>query len=391
MNSRDQHTPPFNSPYQQAMKASATLLQQPSYPSPAHSDSEPCRYPADGLGLYSFTQPFPGPDSHSSFTYPPSPQPTEAWAHLTTGVSPLLPEGSPNSWTTAYEHSTSRSPLPWTDNAVSDRSSLSSTHDMSHYSRESSVHVFPQIKLEGATNWATEHGMTSPGMHPQQQPLTVSPERLTTGLCHYEASLYSTPQLPKMEMPVGVNFNQAAYRSVSYDSRSKSRRRHSESRGLTARTRSRREPTTPENAQYQCEICHRLFQRSYNHKTHMETHNPRRKRDHPCPHEGCVKSFVRKTDLDRHDISVHQKLKEYPCSKCNAQFARKDTLRRHEEDGCSKRLELNNTDVLSRRASMRAVPAAQVSYYQSPPGQAYEAQSPTLFRDESFPGSPSDY
>jgi hypothetical protein len=299
MNMRDQHTPPFNSPYQQAMKPSITLL-QPSYPSPARSDSEPSKYPTDGLGLYTYPQTF-SHDHSNTFTYPPSPEPTEAWAHLTTGVSPLLPEGSVDSWTTAYEQHPSRSPLPWTEQTVSHRSSLSSAHDMSSYSRESSVHAFRQIKLEGAADWAADQGTVSPNMQQHQQPLTVSPNRLTTGLYPYETSPYTSPPLPKIEASFGANVNPSAYRSIP---RAKPRRTQTKVRGGTARVRVRRNPTTTENAQYKCGVCNMLFQRSYNHKTHMQTHNPERKKEHVCPYKDCGHAFVRKTDLDRHDTSV---------------------------------------------------------------------------------------
>jgi Zinc finger, C2H2 type len=74
------------------------------------------------------------------------------------------------------------------------------------------------------------------------------------------------------------------------------------------RVRKRRQRTTPEEATHECRVCGKLFKRSYNWKSHMETHNPDRKYPHPCPHmvgsSPCTKKFQRKTDLDRHVDSV---------------------------------------------------------------------------------------
>lgn len=75
-----------------------------------------------------------------------------------------------------------------------------------------------------------------------------------------------------------------------------------------SRQKAKRKRTTPEEATHECRICHKLFKRSYNWKSHMETHNPERKYPHPCTamvgNAPCSKKFQRKTDLDRHYDSV---------------------------------------------------------------------------------------
>lgn len=64
---------------------------------------------------------------------------------------------------------------------------------------------------------------------------------------------------------------------------------------------------------------------------------------------------------------------------------------RHEEDGCPKRNELTDPMVLSRNRSMRLGNTPSMPYYHSPRPDIYDTRSPPLFRDESFPGTPSGY
>jgi hypothetical protein len=323
MSSRGQTTPPFNSPYQQAVK-STSLLQSPAYPSPARSDCEASRYPTDGLGLYNYPQSFhaSGPPTNSVL-YPPSPQPTESWAHLSTGTSPLMTEALVDPWTSgAYDHPVSRSPLPWAMHEESHRSSLSSNRDMSVFSHQSSEHAFPQIKLEDGSEWATEDE--------RHTPYTVSPERLNATFSPYDHA-YNSPQLPLPKFET-LSLSRDMYEPQDFSQKSYTRprkpRAQKASVAITARTRIRRTRTTLENAQYSCHLCNKLFQRSYNLKTHLDTHNPIRKKEHACPDQGCDMKFVRKTDLDRHRNSVHFKRKPFQCMKCDNSFARKDTLRR---------------------------------------------------------------
>jgi len=136
----------------------------------------------------------------------------------------------------------------------------------------------------------------------------------------------------------------------------------------STRIKKKRQRTTPEEATHECRVCGKLFKRSYNWKSHLETHNPERKYPHPCTamvgNNACTKKFQRKTDLDRHNDSVrspspnlthfnyitnsprqvHLKARNHKCSLCGHRFARRDTLRRHTEDGCPKRFELGIRD-----------------------------------------------
>lgn len=89
-------------------------------------------------------------------------------------------------------------------------------------------------------------------------------------------------------------------RSVSSQSRSPEE-------GSSAVTESRRQKRTYANedtAKHQCHICKQFFQRSYNLKSHMKTHDPSRARIYVCEFPDCDKSFERRADLTRHFDSV---------------------------------------------------------------------------------------
>ena len=66
----------------------------------------------------------------------------------------------------------------------------------------------------------------------------------------------------------------------------------------------KRRRTPRENANWLCEICDMPFERPYNLKSHLETHDPHREKPFKCEYEGCAREFVRKTDLVRHIQSV---------------------------------------------------------------------------------------
>jgi len=94
--------------------------------------------------------------------------------------------------------------------------------------------------------------------------------------------------------------------------------------------RPQRKTTTREEASYECtaEGCGKLFNRSYNYRAHMETHDPERVYPFICPVLECDKRFRRKTDLQRHHQSVHMKERNHQCEFCGRFFSRRDTLMR---------------------------------------------------------------
>ncbi|KAG0088136.1 hypothetical protein BGZ92_006552 [Podila epicladia] len=86
--------------------------------------------------------------------------------------------------------------------------------------------------------------------------------------------------------------------------------------------------------QFACAQCGRAFSRLFNLNTHERTHDRSKARLFACPEQGCKKSFTRKNDLQRHQISIHKVTHIYSCKNCSSPFQRKDALRRH-MDECS--------------------------------------------------------
>ncbi|KAI1495233.1 hypothetical protein F5X96DRAFT_647 [Biscogniauxia mediterranea] len=215
-----------------------------------------------------------------------------------------------------------------------------------HYPYHQSVSPIPRVKMETAAGAAaTDY---SSGAELSQYPSPHSTHALPVESSSYESNAGSSGYLsdvpsgswPRAEYPPLEPEQYYAGTSLMPDRRPSVK---------VARTQ-RRQPrklTTKEEANFQCEVkgCGKLFSRSYNYKAHMETHDEKREYPFPCTVPDCNKKFVRKTDLQRHNQSVHMKERNHKCDYCGRMFARKDTLRRHMEDGCSKRFDIGTLDL----------------------------------------------
>ncbi|KAL8949357.1 MAG: hypothetical protein Q9222_004522, partial [Ikaeria aurantiellina] len=256
---------------------------------------------------------------------PPSPQPSEGWPHSSM-METDFPQSSqpPDIFTAAYDPFSGFSATPSTGmlsgsspeapglvfchtppstNLPSHRSSVSSSYASSEaYSQHGSDFTYtPRVKVEDASEWyptaGNEHGL-------QRSLNTQCMSPYSTGVSPATAAsedVYRNAEWPKSSLP--------AY-PIGLQRSEDQRLPHIDGASVLPsanRIKKKRQRTTPEEATHECRVCGKLFKRSYNWKSHMETHNPDRKYPHPCTamvgDTPCTKKFQRKTDLDRHHDS----------------------------------------------------------------------------------------
>ncbi|CAJ2510683.1 Uu.00g063080.m01.CDS01 [Anthostomella pinea] len=227
--------------------------------------------------------------------------------------------------------------------SMSSRSPVSSSRHHFSYHDQHSVSPVPRLKMESAADYSSggETQYPSPrAVHALPLPQEPGGYGSNVGSPGYLSDAPSG-SWPRLEYPPHY------YAGASGSGTSLL---PDDKRQVLRASRSQRQPrklTTKEEANFQCEVkgCGKLFSRSYNFKAHMETHDEQREYPFPCTVPDCNKKFVRKTDLQRHNQSVHMKERNHKCDFCSRLFARKDTLRRHMEDGCSKRFDIGTLDL----------------------------------------------
>ena len=304
------------SPYEQQSKHSFSS-QRPCYPMTPQPEQSHSR----GLGIFGCGLQQPQSNVQQ---LPPSPQASDSWSHsgmmeqdypqssqppdiLSAAYDPYY-EFPPSPNTGMMSGPSSETPglvfcqTPPSTNLPSHRSSVSSSYTPSEaYSQGSEFKYTPRVKVED-TEWYPSAG----NEHTLQRNMNtqcLSP--YSSGISPGSAAgedVYRHADWPKP--------NQPAYPTALHN--------HEDNRlpqldsapvlPSVSRIKKKRQRTTPEEATHECRVCGKLFKRSYNWKSHMETHNPERKYPHPCTamvgETPCTKKFQRKTDLDRHYDSV---------------------------------------------------------------------------------------
>jgi Zinc finger, C2H2 type len=162
--------------------------------------------------------------------------------------------------------------------------------------------------------------------HPSARPMkasSTSPSRLTN------AALVSSPgYIPSPLSPVSIGQNLQFKESPTGRSESVESSEAFQTPIGGADSNSRRQNTGDEK-RHVCQICNRAFDKKYNLREHEKRHDPSQKTQFVCPKQGCGKRLGRKTDVNRHVQTVHEKAKKFVCGKCSKRFDRKDTLARY--------------------------------------------------------------
>lgn len=294
--------------------------QKPGYPRTPQPESLTLGQASHhGLGLFSCASQIAVTD------LPPSPQASDSWSHSSMMDQDFAPttqppdifspaidpfSGFPTSSNTgmALAHSPEAPGLeycqsPPSSNLQSHRSSVSSSYAASEtFSHHYSDFTYtPRVKVEDASEWypPTGNGHNLPRNHTTQS-FSHNPSQMSSP----SEDLYNNRHA---ECSKADNSTYLTGLQTTSDGRLP---RFDDQPILpsVSRIKKKRQRTTPEEATHECRVCGKLFKRSYNWKSHMETHNPERKYPHPCTatsgNSPCTKKFQRKTDLDRHYDSV---------------------------------------------------------------------------------------
>ena len=297
--------------------------QRPCYPATPHPEPHSIEQPSSGLGIYGC----PMPQQSTVQELPPSPQPSDGWSHSSM-LEHEYPQTSqpPDIFSAAFDPFsgysngansgmvTTQSPeapglvfcqTPPSTNMASHRSSVSSSYSPSDtYSEHGTQYYTQRVKQEDSHEWypapgneqVLQRSLTTQGLTPFSNgvsPINCPSEDFYNkhpGDWSKQHSEYPTEFRNPLSENAHSKFDAApVLPSVN-------------------RIKKKRQRTTPEEATHECRVCGKLFKRSYNWKSHLETHNPERKYPHPCTHKVgsqlCTKKFQRKTDLDRHVDSV---------------------------------------------------------------------------------------
>ena len=298
------------SPYDQQYKQSYAA-RQCFPPSPVTDTMSPQQSaPNRGLGLYACSMPGPvqstvspiitaSPQSESWSQEYPTSQPPDIFS---AAFDPFSGFSSSSNTGMVGSHSPEAPGLefcqtPPSSNVQSHRGSVSS-----YAQSDVSDAYTPRVKPEDGGEW-----YQSANDHVLQRGISQAPMVYT----HGPATLASQTEDLYRTQPTEWNKNDTTGYITELQATSDGRLPRFDMQSVlpsASRIKKKRQRTTPEEATHECKVCGKLFKRSYNWKSHMETHNPERKYPHVCTamigETQCTKKFQRKTDLDRHHDSV---------------------------------------------------------------------------------------
>ena len=194
----------------------------------------------------------------------------------------ISPSVSPQS--ISHRHSAASSPHTHSDGYVV--TSLSTSGQAFHVRRTS----FSQI--------------AQPTPRPLQQSPLIDPVNLLMQRPHDQSLTINAPSPALSSASIAIKTEQGNESSSPMPSRFRPAFRKSLSTTNIQQSRMKRSYTKPKDANCECGHCGKLFQRSYNLKIHLDTHERHRVQPYACPYHGCGRRFGRRTDLGRHESSV---------------------------------------------------------------------------------------
>lgn len=80
-------------------------------------------------------------------------------------------------------------------------------------------------------------------------------------------------------------------------------------------------------AQYECDICSKIFNTKNKIRQHLTTHNNEGRRKFLCV--ACGNQFCTKFGLNQHIRAIHDKEQRFQCTKCDRRFAHNHNLKTH--------------------------------------------------------------
>ena len=304
------------SPYDQQSKQSFST-HRPCYPTTPQPEPTSLEQPNRGLGIFELPLPQQQQQQSTVQELPPSPQPSDGWSH-SSAMEQDFPQTSqpPDIFSAAFDPFSgytnngnsgmiaSTSPeapglvfcqTPPSTNMPSHRSSISSSYSPS---MQTADYYHGKVKQEDSNEWYSAPG-NEQVLHRSLTTQGLAPYSTGVSPINASAEEYYKPQPADWPRP--------SY-PADYSEDAHSKFGAAPVLPSVNRIKKKRQRTTPEEATHECRVCGKLFKRSYNWKSHMETHNPERKYPHPCTamigNSPCTKKFQRKTDLDRHVDSV---------------------------------------------------------------------------------------
>lgn len=259
------------------------------YPTPTSSNMPTMWSTAPGMSLQSTSYP----------EYAPQ-QPAMEDCYPLAGPLP-----NANSWNATQQETPSFVPVynspGRSDYSTSSHQSLVESSPYAHSDGCYQLHSPPYIKVEEASEPHRPRLYSVPGSMSLDHPSHVNPGDVYTSpppSAVDPAAMSSSSFTSKYEDEEDV-------KPFTPSQRSRTRRAVSEDSSVSmGDSRPKRGYTTHANSTCHCEKCGKLFQRSYNLKAHMDTHDPHREQPHACHYPGCKRRFVRRTDLIRHERSV---------------------------------------------------------------------------------------